>query len=100
MKQSIEFDSNNAFTQVRSAIAELMTFTFADREDDMLYAVNKLKSVLRSVHDNYQSWNRDTIREFVLSKNDPLRFVDLNSDQFNARVRNIQHDMITKFSIN
>ncbi len=98
MKQATEFDSNNAFVQVRLAIKGLMAFECEDDEDDVIYAANKLNSVLRMVHDKYPSWNDDAIREFVLTKNDPLRFINVKSDKFSHLVRKIQEDMIVKFS--
>lgn len=98
MAQTTEFDSNNAFVQVRLAIKGLRDFGTADNEDDVIYAANKLNSVLRMVHDNYQSWNNEVIREFVIIKNDPLRYINVKSDQFNHMVRKIQEDMIIQFS--
>ena len=98
MGQTTQFDSNNAFVQVRLAIKGLMNFDGEDNQDDVFYAANKLNSVLRIVHDNHQSWNDETIREFVLSKNDPLRYINVKSDEFNYMVRKIQQDMIVKFS--
>ena len=98
MGQSTQFDSNNAFVHVRHAIKGLMDFDGEDSQDDVIYTANKLNSVLRMVHDNHQSWSDEAIREFVLSKNDPLRNLDFKSDKFNHMVRKIQQDMIVKFS--
>ncbi|MGY6277432.1 hypothetical protein [Methylomonas sp. MgM2] len=98
MEQTAQSDSNNAFFEVKRAIKGLKEFEVQDQEDDVIYAANKLNSVLRAVHDNYRSWNNEFIREFVLSKNDPLRYIDVKSDQFNRMVRQIQEDMIFKFS--
>lgn len=98
MEQNAQFDSKNALTQVRQAIRGLMNFECEDNEDDVIYAANKLNSVLRMVHDNYQSWNAESIREFILSKNDPLRNIKVKSDKFNFMVRQIQQEMIVKFS--
>jgi hypothetical protein len=94
----MQFDSNNAFVQVRNAIKGLMEFDGEDNQDDVIYTVNKLTSVLRKVQDNYQSWSDDALREFVLSKNDPLRHLDFKSDELNDKVREIQQDIIVKFS--
>lgn len=98
--QVAPIDSNNAFTQIRHAIKDLMGFADQENEDDVFYTANKLNSVLRMLHDNYQSWNVESIREFVLSKHDPLRHLNANakSDTFSHRVRTIQHEMIAKFS--
>lgn len=96
--QTTSHDSNYAFTQVRHAIKDLLCFVDEDNEDDVIYTANKLNSVLRKVHDNYQSWNVETIREFVLTKHDPLRNLKAKSDKFNHLVRNIQHEMIVNFS--
>lgn len=96
--QSAPFDSNYAFAQIRYAIKDLMGFADADDEDDVFYTANKLNSVLRMVHDNYQSWNVEAIREFVLSKHDPLKHLNAKSEKFNHLVRSIQHEMIVKFS--
>ena len=98
MKQATEFDSNHAFAQVKLAIKGLMALEAEDDQDDVIYAANKLNSVLRTVHDNYRSWNDEDIREFVLTKNDPLRYINVKSDRFNHIVRKIQEDMIVKFS--
>ena len=98
MEQITPVDSNNAFVQVRQAIKGLMDVEHEDNEDDVIYTTNKLKSVLRMVHDNYQSWSSDAIREFVLSKHDPLRNIHVKSDKLNYMVRQIQQDMIVKFS--
>ena len=98
MGQTTQFDSNNAFVQVRHEIKGLMNFDGADNQDDVIYTANKLTSVLRTVHDNYQSWNDEGIREFVLGKNDPLRNIDFKSDKFNHMVRKIQQEMIVNFS--
>lgn len=92
-------DPNSAVVEVKQAITDLMNFEDKDKEDDVMYAANKLKSVLRTLHDNYQAWNPETIRDFVISKNDPLRYIDIQSDEFNHRVRTIQEDMIVKFSL-
>ncbi len=98
MRQTTQFDSNNAFVQVRHEIKGLMDFNGEDSQDDVIYTANKLTSVLRTVHDNYQSWSDEGIREFVLSKNDPLRNIDFKSDKFNHMVRKIQQDIIVQFS--
>jgi hypothetical protein len=98
MGQTPEFDSNDALAQIKLAIKSLKDLQAENDEDDVYYAANKLNSVLRAVHDNYHSWNADAIREFVLSKNDPLRFINVKSDQFDRMVRNIQEEMIVKFS--
>ncbi|TCV82611.1 hypothetical protein EDE11_11241 [Methylomonas methanica] len=98
MAQSTLLDSNNALAQVKCAIKGLMHSEYEDNEDDVVYAANKLNSVLRMVHDNYQSWNDEAIREFVLSQHDPLRHLRVKSDKFHITVRNIQHDIIVKFS--
>jgi len=98
MAHTMQFDSNNAFVQVRNAIKGLMEFDGEDNQDDVIYTVNKLTSVLRKVQDNYQSWSDDALREFVLSKNDPLRHLDFKSDELNDKVREIQQDIIVKFS--
>ncbi len=94
----MQIDSNNAYSQVRQAIQSLMNFNGEDDRDDVLYAANKLNSVLRTVHDNYQSWNDKAIREFVIIKNDPLRYINVKSDKLNQLVRKIQEDMIVQFS--
>lgn len=98
MEQSTQFDSNNAFAHVKHAIKSLMDFDGEDNKDDVIYTANKLAAVLRMVYDNYQSWSDEAIREFVLSKNDPLRHLDFKSEQLNHQVRMIQQDMIIKFS--
>lgn len=98
MGQTTQLDSNNAYVQVRHAIKGLMAFDGEDDQDDVIYTANKLASVLRTVHDNHQSWSDEAIREFVLSKHDPLRNFNVKSDQFNHMVRRIQQDMIVKFS--
>lgn len=98
MGQTMQFELNNAFVQVRHSIKCLMDFDGDDNQDDVVYAVNKLNSVLRMVHDNYQSWSAESIKDFVLNKNDPLRHLNVKSDEFNYLVRNIQQDMIVKFS--
>jgi hypothetical protein len=98
MVKTTEFDANNAFVQVRQEIKSLMDFNVADNQDDVMYAANKLISVLRMVQDNYLSWSVECIREFVLDKNDPLRNIDFKSDQFSNSVRMIQQDIIVQFS--
>ncbi|MDD1623008.1 MAG: hypothetical protein LUQ11_16145 [Methylococcaceae bacterium] len=98
MEQTTKFDSNNAFVQVRNSIKGLMNFDGEDNQDDVIYTANRLNSVLRMVHDNYQSWNYEALREFVLSKNDPLKNINVKSDKFNHTVRKIQQDMIIQFS--
>ena len=98
MEQTTQCDPNNAFVQVRHAIKDLVNFEGEDYQDDVIYTANKLNSVLRMVHDNYQSWNDEAIKEFVFCKNDPLRHINYKSDQFSHKVRQIQQDMIVKFS--
>jgi hypothetical protein len=98
MGQTTQFDSNNAYSQVRKAIQGLIDFNVEDDQDDVLYAANKLITVLRKVHDNDQSWSNEAVREFVIIKNDPLRYIHVRSDQFNQLVRTIQEDMIIQFS--
>jgi hypothetical protein len=98
MEQTTKFDSNNAFAQVRNSIKGLMNFDGEDNQDDVIYTANKLNSVLRMVHDNYQSWSDEALREFVLSKNDPLKNINAKSDKFNHIVREIQQNMIINFS--
>lgn len=98
MGQTTEFDLNDALAQIKLAIKSLKDFQAENDEDDVFYAANKLNAVLRTVHDNYRFWNGDAIREFVLSKNDPLRYISVKSDHFDRTVRNIQEEMIVKFS--
>jgi hypothetical protein len=98
MGQTTQFDSNTAFIQVKHAILDLINFNGEDFQDDVIYTANKLNSVLRMIQDNYQSWNDEAIREFVLSKHDPLRHINYKSDQFSHKVRQIQQEMIVKFS--
>ena len=98
MEQTLQIDSNNAFYQVRHAIQGLIDFNGEDDRDDVLYAANKLNTVLRMLHDNYHSWSNEAIREFVVIKNDPLRYINVKSDQLNQIVRSIQEDMILRFS--
>lgn len=98
MRQTMQFDLNNAFVQVRQEIKGLMNFDGEDDQDDVIYAANKLNSVLRMVHDNYPSWSVEGIREFVLSKNDPLKNLNAKSDKLNHMVRKIQQDIIVHFS--
>ena len=94
----MQFDSNNAYSQVRQAIQGLIDFNVEDDRDDVLYAAYRLIAVLQTVHDNCQSWNDKAIREFVIIKNDPLKYINVKSDQLNNTVRNIQEDMIVQFS--
>jgi hypothetical protein len=96
--QTTPFDSNNALAQVKYAIKGLMNLDYEDDEDDVIYAANKLNAVLRMVHDNHLTWNDEIIREFVLSQHDPLRHIAVKSDSVRHTVRNIQHDIIVKFS--
>jgi len=98
MEQIMQTDSNNTFSQIRHAIQCLIEFNGEVDRDDVLYAANKLIAVLRKVHDNYQSWSNEAIWEFVIIKNDPLRYINVKSDQFNHMVRKIQEDMIVRFS--
>lgn len=98
MGQTTEFDSNEVLAQIKLAIKGLKDFQAETDEDDVYYAANKLNSVLRAVHDNRHTWNGAAIREFVLSKNDPLRYINVKSDQFDRMVRKIQEEMIVKFS--
>lgn len=98
MQQPTEFDSNNAFIQIKLAIKSLTDFKATTDQDDVFYAANKLNAVLRTLYDNYQAWSSDTVREFVLSKNDPLRYINVKSEQFDHMVRKIQEEMIFKFS--
>lgn len=98
MKQTTQIDSNNAYSQVRQAIQSLIDFNVEDDRDDVLYAANRLITVLRKVQDNYQSWNKDAIKEFVIIKNDPLRYINVRSDEFHRMVRKIQEDMVVQFS--
>ncbi|MGR8930240.1 MAG: hypothetical protein ACU836_06325 [Gammaproteobacteria bacterium] len=93
-----KYDQNNTYMEVKQAIKGLRHFDNLDNEDDIIYAINKLNSVLRMVHDNCQSWTNEAIRDFVLKKNDPLRYICVNSDTFNDLVRKIQEDMIVKYS--
>lgn len=98
MKQTTQIDSNIAYSQVRQQIQGLIEFNVEDDQDDVLYAANRLITVLRKLQDNYQSWSKDAIKEFVIIKNDPLRYINVKSDQFNQLVRTIQEDMIVQFS--
>jgi len=98
MQANQEIDSDNAFWQVRSAIKGLMNFQGEDDEDDVIYAANKLNFVLRVVHDNHRAWNDETIRDFVLIQNDPLKHLSVKSEKLNHIVRKIQQDMIVNFS--
>lgn len=98
MIQSKEFDSNMAFLLVKREIKDLMEFDGEDKQDDVMYAVNKLTAVLRIVYENYQFWSSEVLREFVLSQNDPLRNLDFKSDKLNNTVRKIQQDIIIQFS--
>lgn len=98
MEQIKEFDPNEALAQIKLAIKSLKDFQAETDEDDVYYATNKLNSVLREVHDNHRFWDSASIREFVLSKNDPLKYIKVKSDQFDRMVREIQETMIIKFS--
>lgn len=98
MQQTTQIDSTNAYSKVRHAIQGLIEFDGEDDRDDILYAAYKLNSVLRTVHDNYLSWNKETIKEFVLSQHDPLRYIKVKSDKLNNMVRSIQENMIVQFS--
>ncbi len=98
MLQTKQLDSTNAYSKVRQAIQVLIDYNFEDDRDDVLYAAYRLIAVLQTVHDNCLSWNDKAIREFVIIKNDPLRYINVKSDQFNQLVRSIQEDMITQFS--
>ncbi len=99
MGQTTQFDANDAFVQVRQQIQGLMSFNAEDYQDDVIYTVNKLVTVLRMVQDNYQSWSEEWIREFVLSQHDPLRNIDYKSDTFMDKVRKIQQEIIGQFSL-
>ena len=99
MAQTTPFDANNAFTQVRQQIQGLMSFNAEDYQDDVVYTVNRLVTVLRMVQDNYQTWSAEWIREFVMSKHDPLKNIDYKSDTFMDKVRNIQQEIIGQFSL-
>jgi hypothetical protein len=99
MKQTIQFDANNAFVQVRQQIQGLMSFNAEDYQDDVIYTVNRLVTVLRMVQDNYQTWSSEWIKELVLSKHDPLRNIDYKSDTFMDKVRKIQQEIIGQFSM-
>ncbi len=96
--QTTQIDSNNAYSQVRQSIQGLMDSNVEDDRDDVLYAAYRLIAVLQTVHDNCQSWNDKAIREFVIIKNNPLRYIKVKSDQFSHMVRSIQEDMIIQFS--
>ena len=98
MTQASQFDSNFAFAQVRNEIKELMSFDSGNYQDDVIYVVNKLTAVSRIVFENFQSWNDEGIRDFVLSKHDPLKNIDFKSDTFSDRVRRIQEQIIIEFS--
>jgi len=98
MGQATQIDANFAFAQVRQQIQGLMSFNAEDYQDDVIYTVNKLVTVLRMVQDNYQSWSKDWLREIVLCQHDPLRNIDYKSDTFMDRVRKIQQDIIMQFS--
>jgi len=98
MQQTTQIDSTTAYSKVRSAIQGLIEFDGDDDRDDVLYAANKLNSVLRALHDNYLSWNKETIKEFVLSQHDPLRYIKIKSDELSYMVRSIQENMIVQFS--
>lgn len=98
MRQTLPLDSNNAIAQVKYAIKDLMNFNCEEDEDDVIYAANKLNAVLRIVHDNYGIWNDETIQEFVMSQHDPLRHLSVKSEKLHHMVRNIQQDIIVKFS--
>ena len=99
MGQTTQFDANYAFMQVRQQIQGLMNFNAEEYQDDVIYTVNKLVTVLRMVQDNYQCWSDEWIREFVLSKHDPLRNIDFDSDTFMVKVRKIQQEIISQFSL-
>ena len=60
--------------------------------------VNKLTTVSRMVYENFQSWNDEGIRDFVLSQHDPLKNIDFKSETFSDRVRRIQEQIILEFS--
>jgi len=98
MQQTTQIDSTNAYSKVRYAIQGLIEFHSDDDRDDVLYAAYKLNSVLRTVHDNYLFWNKETIKEFVFSQNDPLRYIKVKSDKLDQMVRSIQENMIVQFS--
>ncbi len=98
MLQPKQLDSTNAYSKVRQAIHGLIDFDFEDDRDDVLYAAYRLIAVLQTVHDNCQSWNDKAIREFVIIKNDPLRYIKVKSDRFNNTVREIQEEMVVQFS--
>jgi hypothetical protein len=99
MEQTTQFDANDAFAQVRQQIQGLMSFNAEDYQDDVTYTVNRLVTVLRMVQDNYQSWSEEWIREYVLSKHDPLRNIDYKSETFLDKVRKIQQEIIGQFSL-
>jgi hypothetical protein len=44
------------------------------------------------------SWNKNTIKEFVLSQHDPLRYIKVKSDKLDHMVRTRQEDMVVQFS--
>lgn len=98
MQQTTQIDSTNAYSKVRQEIQGLMDSNVGDDRDDVLYAAYRLIAVLQTVHDNCQSWNNKAIREFVIIKNDPLRYINVKSNQFSHMVRKIQENMIVQFS--
>ena len=98
MQHKTQIAPANAYSKVRHAIQGLIEFEGEDDRDDVLYAANKLNSVLRRVQDDYLSWNKETLKEFVLNQHDPLRYIKVKSDKLNHIVRMIQEDMIVQFS--
>jgi hypothetical protein len=98
MGYATPIDADKAYVEVKTEIKGLLSFADEYDQDDVMYTVNKLATVLRTVLDNYQNWGGNAIREFVLGKHDPLKNIDVKSDKFAHRVRSIQQDIILQFS--
>jgi hypothetical protein len=89
-------DLHTPYSEVKQAINGLRSLSKDD--DDIAYIANKLNTVLQSVYENACSWNGELIYEFVLTQHDPLKNLSKIPEHLNHLVRQIQNDIVIKFS--
>ena len=86
---------------IESLQAEIKSLeVFLGEEDgnseSVLYTIKTLNEILEMLPN--QDWDAETIRDHVLSDNDPLDRIDGVSDSFRENVREVQHGIINYFS--
>lgn len=64
--------------------------------ESVLYTIKTLNEIIEMLPN--QNWDAATIKEHVLSDNDPLERVDGVSDLFRENVREVQHGIVNYYS--